>query len=76
MTDYRYMCSDPGQQLIKDAIRDKGLTGVVVAACSLPCMSPRSDEWRKSQAESVQMRDGEHSRAVQLASQGGAGEGY
>jgi heterodisulfide reductase subunit A len=34
VTDYRYMCSDPGQQLIKDAIRDKGLTGVVVAACS------------------------------------------
>ncbi len=34
ITDYRYMCSDPGQQLIKDAIRDKGLTGVVIAACS------------------------------------------
>jgi len=33
-TDYKYMCSDPGQTLIKDAIREKGLTGVVVAACS------------------------------------------
>jgi heterodisulfide reductase subunit A2 len=33
-TDYKYMCSDPGQTLIKQAIRDKGLTGVVVAACS------------------------------------------
>jgi len=32
--DYKYMCSDPGQTLIKDAIRDQGLTGVVVAACS------------------------------------------
>ena len=32
--DYKYMCSDPGQKIIKDAIRDKGLTGVVVAACS------------------------------------------
>jgi len=32
--DYRYMCSDPGQQIIKDAIRDHGLEGVVVAACS------------------------------------------
>ncbi|MBM4045873.1 MAG: CoB--CoM heterodisulfide reductase iron-sulfur subunit A family protein, partial [Planctomycetes bacterium] len=31
---YRYMCSDPGQRMIKDAIREKGLTGVVVAACS------------------------------------------
>jgi heterodisulfide reductase subunit A2 len=32
--DYKYMCSDPGQSLIKQAIREKGLTGVVVAACS------------------------------------------
>ena len=32
--DYKYMCSDPGQSLIKQAIREKRLTGVVVAACS------------------------------------------
>jgi len=32
--DYKYMCSDPGQNLIKQAIREKKLTGVVVAACS------------------------------------------
>ena len=32
--DYKYMCSDPGQQLIKDAIAEHKLTGVVVAACS------------------------------------------
>lgn len=32
--DYRYMCSAPGQELIREAIREKGLTGVVVAACS------------------------------------------
>ncbi len=32
--DYKYMCSDPGQTLIKQAIKEKGLTGVVVAACS------------------------------------------
>jgi len=32
--DYKYMCSDPGQSLIKDAIREKRLTGVVVGACS------------------------------------------
>lgn len=32
--DYKYMCSDPGQTLIKQAVKDKGLTGVVVAACS------------------------------------------
>lgn len=33
-TDYRYMCSDPGQKVIQDAIREHHLTGVVVAACS------------------------------------------
>jgi len=32
--DYKYMCSDPGQGLVKEAIREKKLTGVVVAACS------------------------------------------
>ena len=32
--NYKYMCSEPGQKLIADAIRDKRLDGVVVAACS------------------------------------------
>jgi heterodisulfide reductase subunit A len=32
--DYKYMCSDPGQTIIKNAIVEKGLTGVVVASCS------------------------------------------
>jgi heterodisulfide reductase subunit A len=32
--DYKYMCSDPGQNLIKEAIREHHLDGVVVAACS------------------------------------------
>ena len=32
--DYKYMCSDPGQALVKKAIEEKNLTGVVVAACS------------------------------------------
>jgi heterodisulfide reductase subunit A2 len=32
--DYKYMCSDPGQNLVKDAIKEKCLTGVVVASCS------------------------------------------
>lgn len=32
--DYKYMCSDPGQNMIKDAIKEHNLTGVVVAACS------------------------------------------
>jgi heterodisulfide reductase subunit A len=32
--DYKYVCSDPGQSLIRDAVRDQRLDGVVVAACS------------------------------------------
>lgn len=32
--DYKYMCSDPGQQLIRESIEKYGLDGVVVAACS------------------------------------------
>ena len=46
--DYKYMCSDPGQNIIKNAIKEKGLTGVVVASCS-----PRMHEptFRKACAE-------------------------
>jgi heterodisulfide reductase subunit A len=31
---YRYMCSEPGQQLLREAIVEHRLDGVVVAACS------------------------------------------
>jgi heterodisulfide reductase subunit A len=46
--DYKYMCSDPGQTKIKEAIKEHKLTGVVVGACS-----PRMHEltFRKSCAE-------------------------
>ena len=32
--DYKYMCSDPGQELIKKDIEEAGLNRVVVASCS------------------------------------------
>jgi len=32
--NYKYMCSDPGQDMIKKAIVEYKLTGVVVASCS------------------------------------------
>ncbi len=32
--DYTYMCSDPGQNLIKSKIKEKSLDSIVVAACS------------------------------------------
>jgi heterodisulfide reductase subunit A len=46
--DYKYMCSDPGQSMIKEAIAEHRLTGVVVSACS-----PRMHEptFRKACAE-------------------------
>jgi len=46
--DYKFMCSDPGQTLIKDAIARHQLNRVVVAACS-----PRMHEptFRKACAE-------------------------
>ena len=33
-TDYQYMCSEAGQNLIKDAIKEHNLGGVVVCSCS------------------------------------------
>ncbi|KAF0214885.1 MAG: heterodisulfide reductase subunit, partial [Geobacteraceae bacterium] len=33
-TDYKYMCSDPGQSLLKKAVAEHNLDGIVVAACS------------------------------------------
>lgn len=32
--DYKYMCSEPGQKKLRDAIIEKELNGVVVACCS------------------------------------------
>ena len=33
-TDYQYMCSESGQTLMREAIREHKLTGVVVCSCS------------------------------------------
>ncbi|MGD8818151.1 MAG: CoB--CoM heterodisulfide reductase iron-sulfur subunit A family protein [Acidobacteriota bacterium] len=46
--DYKYMCSDPGQQLIKDDIREYELNRIVVASCS-PCL--HEETFRKATAE-------------------------
>ena len=32
--DYQFMCSDPGQEMIRQDIREQGLNRVVVASCS------------------------------------------
>ena len=33
-TDYQYMCSASGQEIVKDAIKEHNLTGVVICSCS------------------------------------------
>ena len=33
-TNYQYMCSQAGQEMIKDAIKEHSLTGIVVCSCS------------------------------------------
>lgn len=33
-TDYVYMCSDPGQKLVVESIKEKNLDSVVIACCS------------------------------------------
>ena len=33
-TDYQYMCSENGQAMIRDAIKEHSLTGIVVCSCS------------------------------------------
>ena len=33
-TDYQYMCSQAGQNMIQDAVREHKLTGIVVCSCS------------------------------------------
>ena len=34
VTDYKYVCSKPGQQTIKDSIKKHNLNGIVIASCS------------------------------------------
>ena len=64
---YKYMCSNPGQEMIVEDIQAQGLDRVVVAACS-----PRMHEptFRKAlQGAGINpyfLGDGQHTRAVQL----------
>ena len=34
VSDYKYVCSKPGQQTIKDSIKKHNLNGIVIASCS------------------------------------------
>ena len=61
------MCSDPGQNLIRHAIKEKKLTGAVVAACSPRMHEPTFRRTcSRDRIESVPLRDGEPARALFL----------
>lgn len=47
-TDYPYFCSAPGQKILMEAIKEHGLTGTVVAACSPQLHEPT---FRRASAE-------------------------
>ncbi len=69
--DYTYMCSDPGQNLIKDDIEKEGLNRVIVASCS-PAHArahlPQDAQGRRPQP--LLPGDGQHPRAVLLGARG------
>ena len=46
--EYKYMCSDPGQELIRQDIQENGVNRVVVAACSPTMHEPT---FRKAAAD-------------------------
>ena len=72
-TNYQYMCSQAGQNMIKDAIKEYGLTGVVICSCSP--QNARGDlpqDCRSGGAQPLYARGREHPRAVLLDSQGQA----
>ncbi|MEI3338948.1 MAG: hypothetical protein V8R80_02505 [Eubacterium sp.] len=33
-TDYKYMCSEPGQQMVKDMIEEHNLDRIVICSCT------------------------------------------
>ena len=33
-TDYKYMCSEPGQQMVKDMIKEHKLDRIVICSCT------------------------------------------
>ena len=60
---YKYMCSDPGQELVKRDIREFNLNRIVVAACSPePARANLSPRGRGCRLEPLPGPHGQHSR--------------
>ena len=77
--DYKFMCSDPGQDLIKKDIKELGVNRVVVASCSPQMHEPtfrQGGAGRRPQP--LLFRDGQYPRALLLGdriAQGGHRKG-
>ncbi len=69
--DYVYMCSDPGQQSIIDAIKEHKLDSVVISCCS-PNLHEKTfrDASAAGRHEPVPAGDRQHPRAMRLGAQG------
>jgi heterodisulfide reductase subunit A len=55
--DYKFMCSSLGQQMIEDDIKEQGLTGVVVGACSPHLHEKTFRRLQARRAESLPLPD-------------------
>ena len=62
--DYKYMCSDPGQEMIQQDILENRLNRIVVAACS-PLLHEHTfrEATAPGRPQSVLLPDGQHPRA-------------
>ena len=64
---YKYMCSNPGQEMIAQDIQDERLERIVVAACSPRMHEPHVPACRRDgRRQPLSRADGQHPRAVQL----------
>ncbi len=69
--NYMYMCSEPGQEMIRNDIKELGLNRVVVAACSPRMHEPTFRKaLGKARPESLLPGDGQHPRALRLGARG------
>jgi len=65
--EYKFMCSDPGQILIQDDIRNLGLDRIVVASCSPLMHEPTfRGACERARSQPLPVSDGEHPRALFL----------
>jgi len=74
--DYTYMCSTPGQAMIRDSIKENNLNGTVVAGVLTKAARTYVQESdRRGRGELIPVFDGEHPGAGYVGTHGRAGKG-